>query len=114
MTGAPLPDGADSVVQVEDTEPGDAVVILEGAPAGTSVRRAGGDIAAGSTVVAAGTRLGANHLGVLASIGAALPLVYRRPIVAVLSTGDELVGTGPRSSSLARFAAPTASSWSAC
>ena len=93
MTGAPMPDGADAIVKVEDTEPGDgSVAILEGAPPGTSVRRAGGDIAAGSTVVAAGTRLRANHLGVLASVGAAHPLVYRRPVVAVLSTGDELVG----------------------
>ena len=92
MTGAPLPAGADSVVRVEDTEPGtDTVTIVTGAPVGTSVRRAGGDIASGSTVARAGTRLGANHLGVLASVGAATPLVFRRPIVAVLSTGDELV-----------------------
>ena len=92
MTGAPLPAGADSVIRVEDTEPrANSVTIITGAPAGTSVRRAGGDIAAGSTVVRAGTRLGANHLGVLASVGAATPLVYRRPVVAVLSTGDELV-----------------------
>lgn len=92
MTGAPLPAGADSVIRVEDTEPGrDTVTIVTGAPLGTSVRMAGGDIAAGSTVARAGTRLAANHLGVLASVGAATPLVYRRPVVAVLSTGDELV-----------------------
>ncbi|MDH3308882.1 MAG: molybdopterin molybdotransferase MoeA [Acidimicrobiia bacterium] len=92
MTGAPLPAGADSVIRVEDTEPGaDTVTVVTGATVGTSVRRAGGDIAAGSTVAGAGTRLGANHLGVLASIGAATPVVCRRPIVAVLSTGDELV-----------------------
>lgn len=92
MTGAPLPPGADAVVRVEDTKPGDGVVtVLTGAPAGTSVRRAGGDIAAGTTVAPAGIRLGANHLGVLASVGAARPLVYRRPVVAVLSTGDEVV-----------------------
>ena len=92
MTGAPMPAGADTIVRVEDTEPGGASVrILAGAPPGTSVRRAGGDIAAGSTVAAAGTRLRANHLGVLASVGAAHPLVRRRPVVAVLSTGDELV-----------------------
>lgn len=92
MTGAPLPAGADAVVRVEDTEPGaGTVTILTGAPVGTSVRRAGGDIAAGSTVAIAGTRLGPNHLGVLASVGAANPTVFRRPTVAVLSTGDELV-----------------------
>lgn len=92
MTGAPLPAGADAVVRVEDTRPGDGIVtILTPVAAGTSVRRAGGDIGVGSTVVRAGTRLGANHLGVLASVGAARPLVFRRPTVAVLSTGDEVV-----------------------
>lgn len=92
MTGAPLPDGADAVVRVEDTQLEDGKVTIHAAVSpGTSVRSAGGDIAAGSTVVAAGTRLGANHLGVLASIGAARPPVSKRPVVAVLSTGDELV-----------------------
>jgi molybdenum cofactor synthesis domain-containing protein len=92
MTGAPLPTGADAIVRVEDTIPADgSVTINTGAPPGTSVRRAGGDIAAGSTVVSAGTRLGPNHLGVLASVGEANPTVFRRPRVAVVSTGDELV-----------------------
>ena len=92
MTGAPLPAGADTIIRVEDTREDDgAVTVSTGAPAGTSVRRAGGDIPAGTMVVAAGTRLEANHLGVLASVGAAHPLVFRRPQVAVLSTGDELV-----------------------
>ncbi|NNF10352.1 MAG: molybdopterin molybdotransferase MoeA [Acidimicrobiia bacterium] len=92
MTGAPMPPGADTVIRVEDTEQaGDRVTISVGAPAGTSVRRAGGDIAAGAMVAQAGTRLGPNHLGVLASVGAARPRVYRRPTVAVLSTGDEVV-----------------------
>ncbi|MBT8191976.1 MAG: molybdopterin molybdotransferase MoeA [Acidimicrobiia bacterium] len=92
MTGAPLPAGADAVVRVEDTVPAEgSVEILEGVASGTSVRLAGGDIAAGSTVVSASTRLRANHLGVLASVGAAHPIVRRRPVVAVLSTGDELV-----------------------
>lgn len=92
MTGAPLPAGADTIVRVEDTESGGATVTVHAAPpVGTAVRRAGGDISAGTTVAHAGTRLGANHLGVLASVGAAHPLVHRRPTVAVLSTGDELV-----------------------
>ncbi|MGI9647441.1 MAG: molybdopterin molybdotransferase MoeA [Acidimicrobiia bacterium] len=92
MTGAPMPTGADTIIRVEDTTPADdSVTINAGAPLGTSVRRAGGDIAAGSTVVYAGTRLGPNHLGVLASVGAATPTVRRRPRVAVVSTGDELV-----------------------
>jgi molybdopterin molybdotransferase len=92
MTGAPLPAGADTIIRVEDTTPADgSVTINAGAAIGTSVRRAGGDIAAGSTVVSAATRLGPNHLGVLASVGAATPTVFRRPRVAVVSTGDELV-----------------------
>jgi molybdenum cofactor synthesis domain-containing protein len=92
MTGAPMPEGADTVIRVEDTVSEDGMVtILEGAEAGTAVRRAGGDITAGTVVCRSGTRLRANHLGVLASVGAAHPLVRRRPMVAVLSTGDELV-----------------------
>ena len=92
MTGAPMPAGADTVIRVEDThQDGRRVTISVGAPTGTSVRRAGGDIAAGAVVAAAGTRLGPNHLGVLASVGAAHPRVYGRPTVAVLSTGDEVV-----------------------
>ncbi len=92
MTGAPLPDGADAVVKVEDTEPGeDDVKILVGAPAGTAVREAGGDVAAGATVFTSGTRLGAAHLAALASFGVARPWVRRRPVVAYMSTGDELV-----------------------
>jgi molybdopterin molybdotransferase len=92
MTGAPLPDGADAVVKVEDTDAGSATVEIRAvAPAGTAVRPAGGDIAAGSKVFDAGTRLSAPHLGVLASIGVAFPKVRRRPTVAILSTGDELV-----------------------
>lgn len=92
MTGAPMPEGADAVVKVEDTDSGSTTVEIRAAvPAGTAVRPAGGDIAAGSRVFAAGTRLTAPHLGVLASIGVAFPKVRRRPTVAVLSTGDELV-----------------------
>jgi molybdenum cofactor synthesis domain-containing protein len=91
MTGAPIPDGADTVVRVEDTESaGDTVRILVAPSKGTSVRLAGGDVAAGDTVFAAGTRLTPPHLGVLAAIGAATPVVHRRPRVAVLSTGDEV------------------------
>ncbi len=92
MTGAPMPLGADTVVKVEDTEPGDgSVTILAGAAPGTSVRPAGGDIAAGSVVLDAGVRLGPAHLGLLASVGEAHPAVHRRPTVALMSTGDEIV-----------------------
>ena len=100
MTGAPLPDGADTVVKVEDTVPGDdSVEILTGAPFGTAVREAGGDVGVGQTVVAAGDRITPAHLGVLASVGETHPVVYRRPVVGIMSTGDEVVP--PETGSLA-------------
>jgi molybdopterin molybdotransferase len=92
MTGAPMPDGADTVVRVEDTETEDGKVRIATAPEkGTSVRPPGGDVVAGATVFPAGTRLSAAHLGVLATIGVVNPVVSRRPRVVVMSTGDELV-----------------------
>lgn len=99
MTGAPLPAGADTVVKVEDTEPGTrAVKILQSAPVGTAVRPAGGDVAAGTVVMKAGRRLDPAALGVLASVGAAHPVVRRRPTVAIMSTGDEV--TPPETATL--------------
>lgn len=91
MTGAPLPAGADAVVRVEDTAPaGDRVRVLVPVAAGTAVRRAGSDVAAGSLVFTAGTVLTPAHIGVLAALGITAPPVRRRPRVAVLSTGDEV------------------------
>jgi molybdopterin molybdotransferase len=91
-TGALVPEGADAVVRVEDTEMHDGVVHVrsEVAP-GTDVRRAGEDVRAGETVLAAGRRLGAAELGVAASVGAALVACAKRPRVAIVTTGDELV-----------------------
>lgn len=92
FTGAPLPDGADSVVRQEDTDGGgDLVAIVKAGEAGANVRHAGEDIVRGSTVLAAGTELGPAQLGVLASLAVAHPLVYRKPRVAILSGGDEIV-----------------------
>ena len=92
MTGAPIPSGADAVVKVEDTEVRDGKVwIGTSVVAGTNVRAAGGDVAAGTRVFDAGVRLGPAHLGVLASLGIGRPLVRRRPRVAILSTGDEIM-----------------------
>lgn len=92
MTGAPMPDGADTVVRVEDTDNGsEAVVIARATPVGLSVRQAGEDLRDGETVIRRGTVLRAAELGVLASIGRAQVKVVRRPNVAVVSTGDELV-----------------------
>ncbi len=92
MTGAPMPNGADCVVPVEDTEVAgaDSVTILTGAVAGMHVRAAGGDIAQGDVVVEPGMRLTARHLGSLASVGVT-PVVSQRPVVALMSTGDEVV-----------------------
>lgn len=92
MTGAPMPDAADTVVRVEDTveEPG-KVKIVTAVSVGTSVRPPGGDVVAGSTVFDKGTRLTPAHVGVLATIGVTDIPVARRPRVAVMSTGDELV-----------------------
>ena len=103
MTGAPMPPGADAVVPVESSRPvepsstaetssaAEAVDLLEAVPVGRHVRPAGDDLAAGAAVLAAGTRLRPAHLGVLASAGARNPLVVPRPLVGVMSTGDELV-----------------------
>lgn len=93
MTGAPMPDGADAVVIVEESEPvgENRVRLTAGAESGENVRGAGSDIPPGAVVLEAGTRLGPVHLGLLASVGVAAPIVHRRPIVAVMSTGDELV-----------------------
>ena len=96
MTGAPIPAGADAVVMVERSRRvGDHQVDLtQAVPAGLHVREAGGDIAAGSIVLSAGTFLRPAHLGVLASVNVRQPTVVPRPLVGVLSTGDELVDDG--------------------
>jgi len=92
MTGAAMPDGADTVVRVEDTtQTGEKVEIAVATPTGTSVRSPGGDVQSGSVVFTGGTRLTAAHIGTLATLGLAQPLVGRRPRVALMSTGDELV-----------------------
>jgi molybdopterin molybdotransferase len=92
FTGAPLPDGADTVVRQEDTDEGsETVTIVKDRDVGVNFRRAGEDIRRGATVLTAGTALGPAHLGVLASLAVAQPLVYRRPRVAILGSGDEIV-----------------------
>ena len=91
MTGAPMPQGADTVVRVEDTEAQeDKVHILVAVEEGTSVRPAGGDVRTGEVVLEQGTRIGPAHLGVMANLGVVTPMVARRPKVALMSTGDEL------------------------
>jgi len=92
FTGAPLPDGADSVIRQEDTDYGaDAVEIRSDRDAGVNIRQAGEDIRIGTEVLHRGDEVTPARLGVLASMAVAHPVVYRRPRVAVLGSGDEIV-----------------------
>ena len=92
MTGAPVPEGADTVIRVEDTDAGERVVeVRDVRDVGRNVRPRGEDLRRGAIAVAAGTAIEAAQLGVLASVGAASVAVHRRPRVAVMATGDELV-----------------------
>jgi molybdopterin molybdotransferase len=98
MTGAPLPAGADGVVRVEHTDGGSGIGTVEGAvrihsdaDAGKNVRPRGEDVRAGDVVLRAGTALRAPELAVAAAVGRARLPVIRRPVVAVLASGDELV-----------------------
>jgi molybdopterin molybdotransferase len=92
MTGAPVPEGCDTVVRVEDTDGGlERVRIRDARDARRNVRPRGEDIAAGRVAIAAGTPLGAAQIGVLASLGFADVEVVRAPRVAILTSGDELV-----------------------
>ncbi|MBA3854007.1 MAG: hypothetical protein C0503_06300 [Gemmatimonas sp.] len=92
MTGAFMPPGADTVVRVEDTDGGTArVQIRKDRDIGKNIRRAGEDVREGQIAIPAGTPIGAAQIGVLASIGCATLRVHRRPRVAILGSGDELV-----------------------
>jgi len=100
MTGAPIPQGADAVVQFEDTDeekrkaakkPSTEIGILRQAAKGLNIRKAGEDVSKGNLVLKAGTVLRPQEIGVLASLGKDVVPVIRRPVVAVLATGDELV-----------------------
>jgi len=97
MTGAPVPAGADAIVMVEVTERDgdDGVRVMQPAVPGDHVRASGGDLEAGQSVFAAGTVLTPAHLGVLASLDYRELRAYPRARVAVFSTGDELVESGP-------------------
>ena len=113
MTGAPMPPGADAVVPFEETDeydwskadakfapgdwqqhPRDLVRIDVAAGVGANVRDAGEDVRAGDTVLRAGTIIGPAQIGLLASVGLDRVAAHRRPVVAVLSTGDELLRPG--------------------
>ena len=95
MTGAPLPQGADAVLQAEAAEEADGRLrIADAVPPGRNVGRRGEDVDAGAVVLRAGRVLRPQDVGVLASLGATPVSVIRRPTVAVLVTGDELLPCG--------------------
>ena len=92
FTGAPLPEGSDGVVRQEDTDEGrEVVTIYKDRDAGANLRHIGEDVRRGTVVLEAGALLGAAELGVLASLAVAHPLVHRRPRVAIMGSGDEIV-----------------------
>jgi molybdopterin molybdotransferase len=95
MTGAPVPPGADTVIQVEltrsDGPNSEWVEILHEVPVGNNIRPAGEDIHAGQVVLHAGTEIGPWEIGILATLGYPTIPAIRRPRVAILGTGDELV-----------------------
>jgi molybdenum cofactor synthesis domain-containing protein len=95
-TGGPVPRGADAIVMVEHTQPvgGNAIDIRRAASPGQFVSYAGSDIARGETLLRAGTVIGSREIGMLAACGIAEVSVARRPRIAVISTGDELVQPG--------------------
>jgi molybdopterin molybdotransferase len=95
FTGAPLPPGADAVVIQENTEPQkDTVLIREAVGGGANVRPRAQDFADGDDVLSPGQQLNARHILLAATAGHAVLPVVRRPVVAILSTGDELVEPG--------------------
>ncbi|MEY4164242.1 MAG: hypothetical protein RL419_84 [Actinomycetota bacterium] len=97
MTGAPIPEGCDAIVMVEDTErlsDIDGVLVKMSVPIGAGIRLAGSDITRGDVLFSAGVEVNAAMLGVLASCNVRGASAHRRPRVAVLSTGDELVDDG--------------------
>ncbi|KAK8960835.1 Molybdopterin biosynthesis protein CNX1 [Platanthera guangdongensis] len=97
-TGGPVPHGADSVVQIEDSEPVNDITnvrkrvkILVEVPRGHDIREVGSDIQKGAVVLRSGELIGIAEIGLLATVGVTTVKVYPTPKVAVLSTGDELV-----------------------
>lgn len=103
MTGAPMPHGSDSVIQVELTENSEgnmahqapaSVIFTKSAEPGANVRKAGEDVLPGEKLVAKGTRLGPSHLSALVSVGYGEIPVVKRPVVGVVTTGEELKNAG--------------------
>jgi molybdopterin molybdotransferase len=92
MTGAPVPEGADAVIRMEDTRKEDTrVLVFVEAKEGQDIRRAGEDVLQGEKVISRGDVIRPAEVGMLASLGRSFILVHQRPLVAVIATGDELV-----------------------
>ncbi len=92
MTGAPIPLGADTVIMVEYTEPaGSGMINFTGKDTTRNIANRGEDVRKGDIVLAKNTLIKPQHIAILASVGCTQPLVSKKPCVAVLSTGDELV-----------------------
>ena len=95
MTGAPLPEGADAVVMVEHTErAGDRIKVARSLQSGENFNAQGIEARHGSVVVSPGRRLGFAEIALLAMVGRECSTVYKRPRVAILPTGDEIVEAG--------------------
>ncbi|MBI5193110.1 MAG: molybdopterin molybdotransferase MoeA [Nitrospirae bacterium] len=91
MTGAPVPEGADTVIRVEDTKTEDKIVsIFKASRQGENIRKRGENVKKGDLVLTKGTSIGPGQLGSMAMVGKPVVTVYRRPVVTVMSTGDEL------------------------
>ena len=95
MTGAPVPPGADAVIQIEltkyDGPQSDWVEVLQAVAPGNNIRPAGEDMRSGQTILRRGTEIGPWEIGILATLGIAIVPVIRRPQVAILGTGDEVI-----------------------
>ena len=97
LTGGVVPDGADCVVMVEDVKvDGEVVIVPAPLRPGSNFHQPGADLRAGELVVSAGTQLGAAEIGLAAALGFPRLPVHRRPRVALMSTGDELVEVGQK------------------
>ena len=97
MTGSPIPQGADTVLKVEDTEhTPDAVRVFKPEPRGSNIRPQGEDVKKGECIIARGTQIRPGEAGMLAILAKSFVFVYQRPRVAILSTGDELADLDER------------------
>ena len=97
MTGAPLPNGADTVLKVEETDPSPhSVRVFKSEPRGANIRPQGEDVKKGDCIIAKGTQIRPGEAGMLAILAKSFVMVYQQPRVAILSTGDELADLDER------------------